>query len=54
MVQMYLNYLNISFLLLCADFQPSIDAFQHLEKLDPFRINNIDIYSNVLFVKVRI
>ncbi|XP_065919485.1 cell division cycle protein 23 homolog [Dysidea avara] len=32
-------------------FQPSIDAFQHLEKLDPYQLDNVDTYSNVLFVK---
>lgn len=35
-----------------VDFQAAIDAFQQLEKLDPYRLTNVDTYSNVLFVKV--
>ena len=35
-----------------VDFQAAIDAFQRLEKLDPYRLSSIDTYSNVLFVKV--
>ena len=34
------------------DFQAAIDAFQRLEKLDPYRLSSVDTYSNVLFVKV--
>lgn len=32
-------------------FQAAIDAFQRLEKLDPYRLSSVDTYSNVLFVK---
>lgn len=35
-----------------VDFQAAIDAFQRLEKLDPYRLSSVDTYSNVLFVKV--
>ena len=35
-----------------VDFQAAIDAFQQLEKLDPYRLTSVDTYSNVLFVKV--
>ena len=35
-----------------TDFQAAIDAFQQLEKLDPYRLTSVDTYSNVLFVKV--
>lgn len=34
------------------DFQAAVDAFQQLEKLDPYRLTSVDTYSNVLFVKV--
>lgn len=41
-------------MILCytLDFQAAIDAFQRLEKLDPYRLSSVDTYSNVLFVKV--
>uniref|UniRef100_A0A182J1T8 Cyclosome subunit 8 n=1 Tax=Anopheles atroparvus TaxID=41427 RepID=A0A182J1T8_ANOAO len=33
------------------DVDRSIEIFQHLQKIDPFRLDNLDSYSNLLFVK---
>ena len=46
------NYICNYGCLYCIDFQAAIDAFQRLEKLDPYRLTSVDTYSNVLFVKV--
>ena len=36
-----------------ADVEQAVGAFAELEKMDPFRLENMDIYSNLLYVKVR-
>ncbi|XP_035914825.1 cell division cycle protein 23 homolog [Anopheles stephensi] len=33
------------------DVDRSIDIFQHLQSVDPYRLDNLDSYSNLLFVK---
>uniref|UniRef100_A0A182NUJ0 Cyclosome subunit 8 n=1 Tax=Anopheles dirus TaxID=7168 RepID=A0A182NUJ0_9DIPT len=33
------------------DVDRSIDIFQHLQSIDPYRLDNLDSYSNLLFVK---
>ncbi|KAK7111014.1 cell division cycle protein 23 homolog [Littorina saxatilis] len=33
------------------DVEQAVDAFEELEKMDPFRLENMDIYSNLLYVK---
>ncbi|XP_053695283.1 cell division cycle protein 23 homolog [Sabethes cyaneus] len=33
------------------DVDKSIEIFQHLHEVDPFRLDNLDSYSNLLFVK---
>ncbi|XP_053675821.1 cell division cycle protein 23 homolog [Anopheles nili] len=33
------------------DVDRSIDIFQHLQHVDPYRLDNLDSYSNLLFVK---
>ncbi|KAL9707377.1 hypothetical protein quinque_010895 [Culex quinquefasciatus] len=33
------------------DVDKSIEIFQHLHEMDPFRLDNLDSYSNLLFVK---
>ena len=35
-----------------ADVEQAVGAFEELEKMDPFRLENMDIYSNLLYVKV--
>jgi anaphase-promoting complex subunit 8 len=33
------------------DVEKAIDIFKHLQIVDPYRLDNLDIYSNLLFVK---
>ncbi|KAL0482808.1 anaphase-promoting complex subunit Apc8 [Acrasis kona] len=33
------------------DYPQAIDHFEHLRRVDPYRIENLDIYSNILYVK---
>ncbi|XP_052866586.1 cell division cycle protein 23 homolog [Anopheles cruzii] len=33
------------------DVDRSIEIFQHLQEIDPYRLDNLDSYSNLLFVK---
>lgn len=35
------------------DVDQAVAAFSELEKIDPYRLENMDIYSNLLYVKVR-
>lgn len=35
-----------------ADVDMSKDCFEDVRKKDPFRLDNMDTYSNVLYVKV--
>ncbi len=34
-----------------ADFDVSEDVFQRLQKADPYRMEHMDTYSNILYVK---
>lgn len=31
--------------------EKALQLFQHLQEVDPFRLDNLDVYSNLLFVK---
>ena len=39
---------------LYTDFDSACGLFSNLRKKDPFRLTDIDVFSNVLFVMVRI
>lgn len=49
-----LNY-SFFFLLLflwpTTDVEKAIQIFQHLQEIDPYRLDNLDVFSNLLFVK---
>lgn len=50
----FLNQLNMKldmFFILSAVDQ-AVSAFEHLQKYDPYRLDNMDTYSNLLYVKV--
>lgn len=36
---------------LFADVEKAIQIFQHLQEVDPYRLDNLDVFSNLLFVK---
>ena len=48
--------LQISFYYNCFSFFPdmnrAVELFGQLQKVDPFRLENMDIYSDLLYVKV--
>ena len=44
-IQMALAYHNM------RDVDVAVDAFKNLLELDPFRLENMDSYSNLLYVK---
>ena len=33
------------------EFDPSLDWFQKLLEVDPYRFENMDTYSNILYIK---
>ena len=35
-----------------ADVDSALNSFKELQKLDPYRLENMDTYSNLLYVKV--
>lgn len=37
--------------MLNAEFDPSLDWFQKLLEIDPYRFENMDTYSNILYIK---
>ncbi|XP_067118265.1 cell division cycle protein 23 homolog [Centruroides vittatus] len=45
MAQIAIAYHNM------RDVDQAIECFQSLQKIDPFRLDNMDIYSNLLYVK---
>lgn len=34
-----------------ADVDKAIEIFQHIQEVDPYRLDNLDTFSNLLFVK---
>lgn len=36
-----------------SDFCAAVDLFKELQKRDPYGLDHMDTYSNILFVKVR-
>ena len=43
---------NLSFF--CnADFDAACDLFKEVQKRDPYSLEHVDTYSNILYVKVR-
>ena len=34
-----------------VEFDPSLDWFQKLLEIDPYRFENMDTYSNILYIK---
>lgn len=45
------DYIVNFFLVLLADVERAIEIFDELQRQDPFRLDNLDMYSNLLFVK---
>lgn len=43
--------LIVLILLLFVDVERAISIFQNLQEVDPYRLDNLDIFSNLLFVK---
>lgn len=37
--------------MLCSDVDTAITTFRQLQLCDPFRLDNLDTYSNLLYVK---
>ena len=35
-----------------SDVDLAVDSFSKLQKVDPYRLENMDVYSNLLYVKV--
>lgn len=42
--------LSLNLILLCTDFEEAEKAFDDLREMDPFRLDEIEIYSNMLYV----
>lgn len=41
----------MSFVFHLSDVEKAIQIFQHLQEIDPYRLDNLDVFSNLLFVK---
>ena len=45
---------NLFFIFFCnADFDAACDLFKEVHKRDPYSLEHVDTYSNILYVKVR-
>ena len=58
---MYLNKKNLKkkndtsfYCLYMPEVDLAVESYAKLQKVDPFRLDNMDTYSNLLYVKVRI
>ena len=43
---------RIFMVIFIADVDSALNSFKELQKLDPYRLENMDTYSNLLYVKV--
>ena len=51
---LYSIFWNCVFNCLCfVDVEMAVEAFDRLQQVDPYRLDNMDTYSNLLYVKVR-
>lgn len=46
-----MEHINKIILFFCLDVDKAISIFQNLQEVDPYRLDNLDIFSNLLFVK---
>ena len=44
---------NLFFFFCNADFDAACDLFKEVQKRDPYWLEHVDTYSNILYVKVR-
>jgi len=45
------HLLSLVICVLCSDVDTAITTFRQLQLCDPFRLDNLDTYSNLLYVK---
>jgi hypothetical protein len=50
LITYYTCFFNEIFVL-CSDVDTAITTFRRLQKCDPFRLDNLDTYSNLLYVR---
>jgi anaphase-promoting complex subunit 8 len=46
-----MHFTTIRVLSIIKDFEYSLEFFNHLIEIDPFRYENMDTYSNILYIK---
>lgn len=42
----------VFYFLISSGFDQAVEVFMKLRDIDPYRLENMDIFSNILFVKV--
>ena len=53
MITVIIILFNLFFFFCYADFDAACNLFKEVQKRDPYSLEHVDTYSNILYVKVR-